>query len=336
MHFLKNLDKLLESLQKRTAKYSLPLNIFPNFKLLSIQDKKIFDEFLAQYPPYSDSNFVSLWSYNTEEDCAISTSNNNLVIRMRDYITNEPIYSFIGTSQVDETIKNIFSQLHNEQRPPVIKLVPEISILQIKNHDEFIIEEDRDSFDYIFSVQAHAELRGEVMHKQKNFVNRFKSLYPHIEVKKINLSDLTVQAEVLYVFDEWGKNKLDTEHEKIALQRLLKDANIIDNLFTIGLYDNVQLVGFVISELGKNDYAIGHFEKALATKYHGIYPYLNQNLAIALMEKAYKYLNFEQDLGIEGLRRSKEQMNPIFYLKKYTIKPKDGFENINVASSDNT
>ena len=31
------------------------------------------------------------------------------------------------------------------------------------------------------------------------------------------------------------------------------------------------------------------------------------------------YYNWEQDLGIPGLRYSKEKYKPIFYLKKFTV-----------------
>ena len=44
---------------------------FPNFKTLEKQDKELVDHFVNKYLPYSDFNFDSLWSYNTEDSVRV-------------------------------------------------------------------------------------------------------------------------------------------------------------------------------------------------------------------------------------------------------------------------
>ena len=63
---------------------------FPNFKKLGLEDKPLIESFVKRYLPYSDFNFVSLWSYDTDNSYEISYLNKNLVIKQDDYITNEP------------------------------------------------------------------------------------------------------------------------------------------------------------------------------------------------------------------------------------------------------
>jgi hypothetical protein len=59
---------------------------FPVFKRLEITDKVDFKKIVLQFEPYSDHNFVSLWSFDTKEDCEISILNENLVIKMNDFL----------------------------------------------------------------------------------------------------------------------------------------------------------------------------------------------------------------------------------------------------------
>ena len=63
-----------------------------------------------------------------------------------------------------------------------------------------------------------------------------------------------------------------------------------------------------------NKYDI-HFEKALL-ECSGSYPTINQEFAKRNLSN-YKYINREEDIGIEGLRKSKLSYNPAFLLDRY-------------------
>lgn len=66
--------------------------------------------------------------------------------------------------------------------------------------------------------------------------------------------------------------------------------------------------------------AVVHIEKT-NPEMQGLYVAMNQlfcSNAWAHME----YINREQDLGMEGLRKVKESYYPHHMIKKYTIKPK--------------
>jgi hypothetical protein len=295
--------------------------LFPNFKLLEIEDRGDFEKITAQFEPYSDFNFISLWSYNTEGDTKISLLNDNLVIKFRDYITNEPFYSYIGNSSASETIESLLKLSASEGLKEELKLIPEINILQAPNLEKYDIQENIDNHDYILSVEEIALLSGDKYHTHKNFVNRFQDTYDEYRVREINLLDPTIHNQILEVFYTWekkrNKGREETQHELIALKRLLDDANEF-NVIALGVYDRELLVGFIVASLEQMKYSLGHFSKS-DTDYHGISYFMYHNLCRMLMEKGYKFLNNEQDLGIPGLRKSKEQWNPTHFLKKYTI-----------------
>lgn len=294
--------------------------LFPDFKNLELADKEEFENYTKKFEPYSDFNFISLWANNIQSDIRISLLNSNLIMRFRDYITDTPFYSFIGKDQIPETIDLLLSLSESEGIEKKLKLIPEICIKN-ESLEKFHIEEDVDNFDYILSVDEIAFLTGDKYHTHKNFVNRFHKTYENYHIRELNLLDPRIHDQLLQVFFTWearrNKNREDTKHELTAIRRLLEDANKFD-LITLGVYDEEILVGFIIASLEQMDYAVSHFTKS-DTNYHGITYFMYHNLAKILMEKGYKYLNNEQDLGIPGLRKSKEQWNPTHYLKKYIV-----------------
>lgn len=299
------------------------LPLYPSFKNLEIKDKESIEEITNKFPPYSDFNFVSLYSYNTDNDALISNLNDNLVIKFRDYITNEPFYSFLGNTKVVETAKELLERAKKENAMDILQLIPESVIhADIRLIEDFDVKEDRDNFDYVLDVPEISTLEGEKYHNKRHAVNRFHEDNPNNEVKIIDVSNSKTQTEVIELFDHWvkvrNKNIEETEHEKKAIIRLIQAANKL-HLLAIGVYLDNKIVGFAIAEILKNDYAIFHFIKA-NTQHKGIFESLYMLKAKELMKNQIKFWNIEQDLGIENLRMSKQQWNPAHFLKKYIIK----------------
>ena len=72
------------------------------------------------------------------------------------------------------------------------------------------------------------------------------------------------------------------------------------------------------SEISPNVYDI-NFEKALR-EYDGVYSVINNEFAKTLTK--YKYINREEDMGLEGLRKSKLSYNPVIILDRYNARLK--------------
>ncbi len=299
------------------------LPTFPEFKKLSIEDKNHIEEYISEFPPYSDFNFTSLWSWGDEETY-ISTLDGNLVIKFRDYITSEPFYTFIGINKVKDTIKTLLEQSDKDGVQLRLKLIPEVALKadpDLLNH--FDVLEDRDNFDYIYLIEEALTFQGKKHRGKRNFVNRFKKLYKTTS-QIIDIREIVVQNEMVNLFETWmklkSKDQSEVENELSAIKKLFKFAEHLDML-CIGIYHEGKLIGFSVNEVLKNGYAMNLFEKG-DTAFQGIYPYLRHITAVYLHEKGCKYLSHEQDLGIEGLRQSKMSYGPNFFLKKYTIKRK--------------
>lgn len=297
---------------------------FPTFKKLEITDKKVIEDFTKQYPPYSDYNFTSLWSWNTKDEVRVSILNGSLVIKFTDYITGEPFYSFLGSNETDDTVRRLLHWVKSTGLTPILKLFPEHSTHNINSRD-IIINEDFDNFDYILSVPEMMTYKGNKLGAKRNFVNRFKKRYrstTHI----LDLNDEIVQKKIKDLFLLWAKHKNfsheDTENEFAALSRVFSVAQY-SQFITVGIFSNENLIGFSIIEIVGNGYAILHFEKADTVSYVGIYPYVMQETAKAILSKGCEFLNYEQDLGIPGLKKCKESYQPCAYLKKYILTVQD-------------
>ena len=108
-------------------------------------------------------------------------------------------------------------------------------------------------------------------------------------------------------------------HELIALDRLFDNLACLDVELTLCVV-NGEIAGFSVQELLHGRYAICHFEKADRS---GKFPvHLPTKLAVEAVRSLngrVAVVNWEQDLGIPGLRTSKTSYRPIALLKKYAI-----------------
>lgn len=299
---------------------------FPEFKALEIDDKEEYNGMVLGHLPYSDFNFTSLWSWDTEEKVELSILNGNLVIKFTDYISQAIFCSFIGTSKVDKTAMTLLEYSKGVGLKPELKLVPEIVIESLENPEKFTIVEDRDNFDYILSVKTLLESEGKSFATKRNLIRRFEKLYGHKSgVKMLDLNDARIKEEILNVFYEWetsrGKNRVETNTELRAVKRLLDKAQHLD-LEVLGLFINNRLKAFSIYELLRDNHGTIHFEKADAS-IEGIFHYIKKVVLADMAKNDIRHINYEQDLGIEGLRTSKMLLKPEGFLKKYTVALKE-------------
>jgi|WetSurMetagenome_2_1015567.scaffolds.fasta_scaffold115976_1 uncharacterized protein len=301
------------------------LTVFPNFKKIELSDIDIIESLTKQFPPYNDFEFASLWTYNTEGNNAYSMLNGNLVIKIQDFVTGDYFYSFIGANQAKDTINELLAKSKKDKFGTKLYLIPEINLKSLPSLDKyFSIREDPDSFDYILSVDEVASLRGGKYYDKRNLVNRFKRLYPKHSVELLDLAKEKTRREIIELFMLWkqkkGKNIEEVEIELKAIKKMFGLVGRL-NMMGIGIYSQNKLIGFATYHIVWDNYAIMSFEKG-NTIYEGIYAYINHEAAKHLKELGVKYINYEQDLGIPGLKKAKMLWRPVFFLKKYIIEEK--------------
>ncbi|MCX6754841.1 MAG: phosphatidylglycerol lysyltransferase domain-containing protein [Candidatus Nomurabacteria bacterium] len=296
--------------------------IFPEFKKIKIEDKMDIELYTNRYLPYSDFNFTSLWAWNINDERMFSFLNENLVVLFTDYETNEKFLSYLGTNMPEDTVREIINYANKIGITPILKLIPEVSIKSITN-PQFLIEEDDNNFDYIFSIPELLKLQGSKFKNKRHLMQKFIQDYPDSIFMSQNINDINIQEQMILLFHRWNLNKLsndsthDSEHEINTIKRILKTSNSHELVVSSVVLNN-NVIAFSIDEILPNRYVISHFIKA-DNKYNGIYDYLNQKVSEFLFSKNALLWNWEQDLGIINLKKSKMSYRPVNFLKKFKI-----------------
>lgn len=86
------------------------------------------------------------------------------------------------------------------------------------------------------------------------------------------------------------------------------------------------------SEISPKVYDI-NFEKALR-EYDGVYAVINNEFAKTLTQ--YEYINREEDMGLEGLKKSKLSYNPVIILDRWNAIPKNDENDISQNRKSDT
>ncbi len=295
---------------------------FPNFKKLELSDKEEIEKFASEFPPYSTFNFTNLWAWDIRSDRKLSKLNGNLVIFFTDYTTEEPFLSFLGIDECEDTVLQLLHFAQESKIFPKLRFITEESVQQLHSIN-FNIEEDRGSFDYLFSSSELAKLSGNKFKEERHLAEKFSKKYPDAIFHTQDLSDASVQDKLLLVLREWEDRKkiqnktYDLIFEEKAFRRLLETADSHTLILScISLHDTV--LAFSIDEILPDQNTMAHFIKA-DNSYSGIYEFLNKELAQYLTTQNSMMWNWQQDLNLENLRKTKMGYRPVAFLKKYTV-----------------
>ena len=183
--------------------------------------------------------------------------------------------------------------------------------------EKYAFEENRDAFDYIYLREDLANLSGKKYHSKRNHISAFskKHDWAFKTITPDNIADVKLCAE------KWYKENADREDKYLRCERCGVET-ILDNMELLGVrggavYVGENVVAFTLGSKISGEIFDIHIEKAL-NDYAEAYTVINRELARTLTE--YKYINREDDMGLEGLRRAKLSYKPAILLKKYACR----------------
>lgn len=179
---------------------------------------------------------------------------------------------------------------------------------------------DRGSFDYVYAIDDLADLKGRKFQKKRNHVNRFWSEHPDAYTEPLDGLNLGAASNMV---SDWYLTRRDADPEgdylleSIALSRAFQNYEAL-GLEGLVLREGERILAVTIgSRLAPDTFDI-HFEKA-REDVEGAYAAVNREFARYLREKhpEVQYLNREDDLGLEGLRKAKLSYNPHHLVEKH-------------------
>lgn len=245
-----------------------------------------------------------------------------LVIR---FVENKKYcYSYpVGAGDKKAAIEQLLLKCRQEGHPLVMSPLSEADKRQLTEWfpGKFLVEEDRDGFDYIYAREKLTTLAGKKLHGKRNHIARFKDDcdWSYEPMTDGNLEECRAMTY------SWIRMRSDKWNEEME-EEIMVLHEAFDHRKELGLVGGVlrrdgEIVAFSMGEPLNSDTFVVHFEKAYPDM-QGAYPMINQQFVINACE-GYDYVNREDDTGDLGLRKAKLSYYPEILLKKYVATQSD-------------
>ena len=194
------------------------------------------------------------------------------------------------------------------------------AVLEARYPGQFCFHPDVDGSDYVYDINALADLPGRKYQRKRNHLNRFRQQHPDCRLVNIDESN---RAAVLEMAEKWYLSRQDTESEdefhmeRVALHRAFSHYEEL-GLEGVALMEGDRVVAMSMGSFLNEQTFDVHFEKALEDV-DGAYAAINQGFAAHLRGKypALRFLNREDDLGLPGLRQAKLSYHPDHMVVKF-------------------
>lgn len=282
------------------------------FRKLTVDDKKLFQSYIDKNDLGWEYNFATifLWDINdtmmmAAEDGILFIYNTfyNSIVFMPPYMKNDSDF-LKAVDKISEYAreKKIVYRLRG-LRPEQAALLDET---------KFLTASSRNDYDYIYNSDDLKYLRGKAFHSKRNFVTRFENTYNYT-VRDYTPEDYDGLMALYEIWkDESSHSTLEVE--KKAVERAFKYHKQLDLRIAVIKVDG-KYAGFSVSSIECNGIVHTIFEKGL-TEYVGIYQAINKFAAQRYFPDG-TFVNRQEDMGIEGLRRAKLSYNPVILYEKH-------------------
>jgi len=292
---------------------------------ISLEDKELFDKYVFHYPyEVSCINFTCLYMWRKFNKLSYEIINDYLCIageaQGKPFVLPPLTKNDYDVSLLKDTLDILHQRFQQEGHSFRMKLVPKhLNYLIDKTHPgEYSFEADRDNFDYVYLTENLVELKGRKLHSKKNHWNYFMNNIPHEYVpltKDLINGCMTLVRELKEgPYTTLQSSLLDSE--EVAIQEALSNMDKLG--FTGGaiIIDN-KVEAFTFGEPLTSDMMVAHIEKA-NSKIRGLYQAINQQFCEHECSN-YKYVNREEDMGFEYLRKAKKSYQPVKMTEKYDV-----------------
>jgi hypothetical protein len=216
-------------------------------------------------------------------------------------------------------------KIFNEKKQPFyLMLVPENMTTFINSafDDELLWEYDRDNSDYVYKKDDLINLSGRTFHKKKNHLNYFLKTNTNWEYVPLTSSMSNLANEFIKEFN-LRKNLTDPHevrllsHEEDAMRDIFLKIEKAE-LFAGAIVLDGKIEALSIGGMLNKTTAVCHIEKA-NVKFRGLYQLINREWCKNLPTEI-SFVNREEDMGIENLRKAKLSYQPDHLVNKYIVR----------------
>ena len=297
-----------------------------SFRKLKLEDKPNFDRILKSLQPEtSDLTFTNLFMWQCNYGLEVSYVEDLdywILMAKPPYPKWKPFFlPPVGDWGNQAALKGVYRLMGEtaaaEKFDLQLRRVPEPLVTWLCQIDPGLATKpERNTSDYLYSASDLINLAGRKYHSKRNHLNKFLRQY-NWEYQAMTPE---VAQECLSIESAWFDVRDPepcTEDEAMAI--------VLRNFQSLGVVGGVIKVDGVIQaltvgeQLNRNT-AVIHIEKA-NTEYDGAYAAINHEFAAREWAEM-EFINREEDLGIEGLRKAKQSYYPVRMVEKFTVAAK--------------
>jgi hypothetical protein len=296
-----------------------PMTRFPEFKWFALDDRDVIHPLLYRYQPRaSELTFTNLYIWRDHYAYRWALLDEWLVVIGEDESGGTFALPPVGPPPRDAVVHRVLGWLRSAaEGKPRIERADQRLVDELGEDSDLLIRATRDQYDYVYHAAQLISLEGRKLYRKRNHIHRFQRTYdfqydalkdqyvaPCLDLTEA-WCDLRRCEEDMNLMDEW-----DAVREALTHWRELQ---IVGGVLLVG----GRVEAFSLGERLNDETAVVHIEKA-NPDLQGAYAMINQQFCEHAWS-ALRYVNREQDLGIEGLRRAKLSYQPDHLVEKYRI-----------------
>lgn len=297
------------------------------FQPITLEAKKTIDHYTKPWGlECSDLSFTNLFIWGADGKMEYAEKNHVLYIKLD--FTGVPVYLWAPIPEYGVEVdyrKAVYDGIHYMKKvgaePTFRSVWTPFRDKMLEACPELYCVPTDISWDYVYSRESLATLKGKKLHGKRNHINKFLSLYPDYEYKKL---DQTMISDCMSLYEHWSEEKEEPSVELFDEKRsVLLALNHMEELGLTGgtIYIDGKLCAFTVGERLHPHIQLIHIEKA-NTDIEGLFPMINQQYILHECEGV-ELINREEDMGIEGMRKAKRSYHPIKMIEKYMLSTRD-------------
>ena len=287
-----------------------------NPKEINLGDKELFLKYLPKCEN-SMLNFTTIFMWSADGKILYDIVDDCLILFFKNAKNGICCTYPMGDGDRKVVAEKCVSYMKENSKKPRFILMTEEMAKECSEvfGKEVKITSVRDNADYVYSSEDLINLSGKKFHQKRNHLNAFLNTYS-FKYKRIEDT-----KECTELFEKWllTQPKEAVDFSRMPTLRLLENAKEL-GVTVGGIYVNEKLIAFSAGEPQTEDTALIHIEYA-DTSYRGAFNIINQQF-VENEWKDFTYINREEDMGLEGLRRAKLAYRPVKLIEKYNAEYK--------------
>jgi len=263
----------------------------------------------------SDYSFLNLWAW--AEEYGLSWAWDEELIWIKQTRPYEAFWAPVGNWEAVDWSTYPFPMLNGStdfiRVPQALAEIWEKSL-----QGRARVKDQRGQWDYLYRAEDLISLSGNRLHKKKNLLNQFVKKYD-FEYKPFGVEQI---EHAMAMQEDWCTWR-DCESSEVlaaenrAILRVLSHWSDLGAILGGSLFVNQIIVAYTLAEPLTEDMLVIHFEKG-CPDYKGVYQAINQ-MFLSNAGGAFTWVNREQDLDSDGLRKAKLSYQPADFLKKSKV-----------------